>query len=219
MRRECRERFPRHWLQRTPLINDPGMHHGTCVTHVPWCMSGSLTSCGGEHVPGIPGACATHNFTYLARSPLRRLWQDHFISARVLTAWINNRLLSRSNSAYRLTRKPLLTANHHRLCLEWAQSGQKLTMAHWKHVIFGDGSRFQLYLGDGRLSVRHLPGERFQQRCQAYRVHAHGGSVHVWGAFHSVARSRLVLSERHITGEHAGAFCENLSAICQAAFR
>ena len=34
------------------------MHHGTCVTHVPWCMSGSLTCGGGENVPGIPGACA-----------------------------------------------------------------------------------------------------------------------------------------------------------------
>ena len=27
-----------------PLVRDPDMHHGTCVTHVPWCMSGSLTS-------------------------------------------------------------------------------------------------------------------------------------------------------------------------------
>ena len=24
--------------------SDPDMHHGTCVTHVPWCMPGSLTS-------------------------------------------------------------------------------------------------------------------------------------------------------------------------------
>ena len=29
------------------------MHHGTCVTHVPWCMSGSLTRGNGENVPGI----------------------------------------------------------------------------------------------------------------------------------------------------------------------
>ena len=34
------------------------MHHDTCVTHVPWCMSGSLTCGDGENVPGIPGACA-----------------------------------------------------------------------------------------------------------------------------------------------------------------
>ena len=25
-------------------ISDPDMHHGTCVTHVPWCMPESLTS-------------------------------------------------------------------------------------------------------------------------------------------------------------------------------
>ena len=33
MRRECRER-----------VSDPDMHHGTCVTHVPWCLPGSLSS-------------------------------------------------------------------------------------------------------------------------------------------------------------------------------
>ena len=26
-----------------PWVIDPDMHHGTCVTHVPWCMSGSIT--------------------------------------------------------------------------------------------------------------------------------------------------------------------------------
>ena len=72
MRRECRERFPRHRLQMKLPVNDPGMHHGTCVAHVPWCMSGSLTRGGGENVPGIPGACTTSNFTYLARGPLGR---------------------------------------------------------------------------------------------------------------------------------------------------
>ena len=76
MRRERRERFPRHQIQRMPLVSDPGMHHGTCVTHVPCCMSGSPIRGGGETVPGIPGACATHNFTYLARGPCFqvRLW-------------------------------------------------------------------------------------------------------------------------------------------------
>ena len=69
MRRKCLERFPRHRFQRKPLVSDPGMHHGTCVKHVPWCMSGSLTNGGGENVPGIPGACATRNFAYLVRGP------------------------------------------------------------------------------------------------------------------------------------------------------
>ena len=71
MRRECRERFPRHRLQRKPLVSDPGMHDGTCITHAPSSMSRSLTRGGGEKVPGIPGASATSNFTYLARGPWR----------------------------------------------------------------------------------------------------------------------------------------------------
>ena len=35
MRRECRECVPRHRFQRKLLISDNGMHHGTCVKHVP----------------------------------------------------------------------------------------------------------------------------------------------------------------------------------------
>ena len=62
MRRECRERFPRHRLQRKPLVGDPDMHHGTCVTHVPWCMSGLLTRGGGENDSGISGACTDPRF-------------------------------------------------------------------------------------------------------------------------------------------------------------
>ena len=57
-----------------PWVSDPDMHYGTCVTHVPWCMPGSLTnglfwSRWRENVPGIPRACTIRNFTYLIRGP------------------------------------------------------------------------------------------------------------------------------------------------------
>ena len=58
---------PHRRIQRKPRVSDPGMHHGTCVTHVPWCMSGLLTRGGGENVPGISGACA---------SAILRIWQE-----------------------------------------------------------------------------------------------------------------------------------------------
>ena len=76
MRRECRERFPHHRLQRKPRVSDPSMHHGTCVTHVSWRMPGSLTRGGGENVPGIPGGRATRIFTYLARGP----WTSYVVA-------------------------------------------------------------------------------------------------------------------------------------------
>ena len=37
MRRECWERPPPPPPPPTSLVSDPGMHHGTCVTHVLWC--------------------------------------------------------------------------------------------------------------------------------------------------------------------------------------
>ena len=41
-------------------VSDPDMHYGTCVTHVPWCLMGSLTSIflwsrrRGEMFPAFP---------------------------------------------------------------------------------------------------------------------------------------------------------------------
>ena len=57
-----------------PRVSDPDMHHSTGVTHVPWCMPGSLTNGflwnrWQEKIPGIPGACASPNFAYLVRGP------------------------------------------------------------------------------------------------------------------------------------------------------
>ena len=42
-----------------PRVSHPDMHHGTCVTHMPWCMPGSLTSGfllsrRGETFPAFP---------------------------------------------------------------------------------------------------------------------------------------------------------------------
>ena len=73
--------FPRRQFQREPLVSDPGMHHGTCVTHVPWCMSGSLTCGDGESVPGTPGACAP---------AILRIWQEaHVQPPRLTWSWLH----------------------------------------------------------------------------------------------------------------------------------
>ena len=75
--------FPRRRFQRKPIVGDPGMHHGTCVTHVQWCMSGSLTCGDGENVPGIPGACAP---------AILRIWQEAHVTNDLFRQeqWDNN---------------------------------------------------------------------------------------------------------------------------------
>ena len=97
MRRECRERFSRHRFQRKPLVSDPSIHHGTCVTHVPWCMLGLLTRGGGENIPGIPGACATRNFTYLARGPSIWLSKTVRVLGRSISGSCWNSLFENNN--------------------------------------------------------------------------------------------------------------------------
>ena len=158
--------------------------------------------------------------------------QHRFISVRASAAWtmnlygiragrktINNQLLSRVYCAYSPIKKLLLIANHHRLRLKWAQGWQNLTMAHWQHVIFGDESRFQFYLVDGRLVVCRLPGERFQQRCQANLVQTGSGWVHVWGAFHSCSISPLEPLDRYLTWElYMGILRDNLVAFVRQHF-
>ena len=53
--------------------SDPDMHHGTCVTHVPWCMPGSLTSVflwsqwRGKTFPAFPAH---------AQPAISRIWQE-----------------------------------------------------------------------------------------------------------------------------------------------
>ena len=47
-------RYVKLWVAHAPgmpgtfspplQVSDPDMHHGTCVSHVPWCLPGSLTS-------------------------------------------------------------------------------------------------------------------------------------------------------------------------------
>ena len=59
LRRECRECFPRHRLQRKLLVGRIPTFIMARAPHKPWCMSGWLTRSGGENVPGIPGLFAT----------------------------------------------------------------------------------------------------------------------------------------------------------------
>ena len=114
MRREYQERFPRHRLQRKSLVSDPGMHHGTCVTHVPWCISGSLTRDCRGNVPGIPGACRTRNL---------RIWQEAKNCGMRMRREYQERF-----PRHRLQRKSLVSdpGMHHGTCVThvpWCISG------------------------------------------------------------------------------------------------
>ena len=80
--------FPHHRLQRKPLVSDPGMHHGTCVTHVPWCMSGSLTRGGRENVRepifDIAWCCQPHGMGHGQHLNLKWIWMNVWMNIHSL---------------------------------------------------------------------------------------------------------------------------------------
>ena len=75
--------FCRHRLQRKPLVSDPGMHYGTCVTHVQLCISLPLARGGGKNVPGNP------QFYVSGKRPITRCFRaTHGNRNRLLTRFV-----------------------------------------------------------------------------------------------------------------------------------
>ena len=72
MRRERRERFPCHRRLATPTCITPRewrTYNDACRDRYP---TFSFEVGRGKNVPGIPGACATRNFTHLVRGLCKR---------------------------------------------------------------------------------------------------------------------------------------------------
>ena len=79
-------------------VSDPYMHHGTCVTHVSWCMSGSLTSgflwsrWRGKR-SRHPRRISNPQFTCLVRGP----WWSHIAACNLVNIASCNGLLSQGH--------------------------------------------------------------------------------------------------------------------------
>ena len=74
--------FPVHFAKKGIQFwySDPGMHHGTCVTHVPWCMSGSLIwSTQGRELSVWDFIICFSN-----RCETRKCWITNFYATRLL---------------------------------------------------------------------------------------------------------------------------------------
>ena len=72
-----------------PRVNDPDMYHGKCVTHVPWCTPGSVTS------DFLPSGGKRSRHSRCIRNP------QFYVSAKrpmtANTSWHNNVLVNNRN--------------------------------------------------------------------------------------------------------------------------
>ena len=69
MHRECLERFPRHRGLAIPAYITARVRRTCRDACLDRLLAVSFEVGGGETVSGIPGACTTHNSTYLVRGP------------------------------------------------------------------------------------------------------------------------------------------------------
>ena len=88
---------------------------------------------------------------------------------------VHRTLLRMELHSCRPVRVPMMTPVHRRKHLQWAREHQNWTLEQWKKVAWSDESRFLLDHADGRVCVRHLPGEVMAPGCTVRRRQAGGG--------------------------------------------
>ena len=79
------------------------------------------------------------------------------------------------------TKRPLLSAKHHKACFDFAYAHKDWTLDDWKRVIWSDETKINRLGSDGRKWVWKKSGERLSDRLVEGTVKFGGGSVMIWG--------------------------------------
>lgn len=110
---------------------------------------------------------------------LRLAWQQAGVTASDTT--VRRRLSAAGLNGHVAVKKPLLTARHRQLRLEFARRHEQWSWVDWSCVLFTDESKFNMFQSDGRVYIRRRTGERFKDDCVVPTVKFGGGGVMVWG--------------------------------------
>jgi hypothetical protein len=95
-------------------------------------------------------------------------------------------------------RKPLLTARHRSLWLQFARDHLHWNTHQWRMVFFTNETPIPLIQSNQRCYVRVLPGESYHIRP---KVQAGGGKIMIWGGFSALGITALSRPAGSITSE------------------
>lgn len=115
---------------------------------------------------------------------------------RISDQTVRNRLHEDNLQSRRPARGPILTREHRRARLVFAQDHQHWQLRHWRTVLFTDESRFHVSTCDRRVRVWRRAGERYAE-CNIVEYDRYGGgSVMVWGGICLDGRTDLLVIDR-----------------------
>ena len=98
-------------------------------------------------------------------------------------------------------KKPLLTKRHRQSRLAFAKKYKDWTIEDWRHIVWSDESKFQLFGSDGRQWYWKKPNEPLSTRHIRPTVKHGGGNIMVWGCFTSSGIGYLCRIDGGLDGE------------------
>lgn len=126
-------------------------------------------------------------------------WRDS-CEVQVSRRTVYRRLLQSHLRSYRPLQRIPLGPQHKLARRNWCNERLQWS-EEWKNILFTDESRFSLDFNDGRLRVRRLPNERFNEQCIVEHDRFGRGSVMVWGGITWNGRTDLVRINGNLTSQ------------------
>ena len=108
----------------------------------------------------------------------------HRVQVRHISTSTVERRLRESGLHGRIAgKKPLLKDSNKKKIFVWAKKHEQWTLDRWKSVLWSDESKFEIFVSNRRVFVRHKVGERMISACVFPTMKHGGGGVMVWGCF------------------------------------
>ena len=142
---------------------------------------------------GRPRVTSQRQDQYIRVTHLRNRFQTASVTARTIPGLrrIHPRTVRNPLREHHIRpRRPcvcrLLQPRHRAERLWWSRAHLMWCLREWEAVMFSDVFQFSLDHSDGRITVYHRVGERYQDACIRQRRASGGGSVVVWGGISSM---------------------------------
>ena len=121
---------------------------------------------------------------------------------KVSTSTIKRVQHKNSLKGYRARKKSLLQDRHRKARLKFARDHQDKDLVVWRHVLWSDENKIQLFGHNDQRYVWQKQGEAFHPKNTVLTVKLGGGSIMLWGCFAASGTGKLQKIDGIMRKEH-----------------